>query len=141
MRYMCSVRQKLSVASLFHDKMRKGESIRKFMKCFGAVILQLESVTIELIMQAVKETIQPNTPFFASLSLDPPGSVDELLQHANQYVMLEDEVAVASKQSLTVPRTDNPSLIGPTLVPWESHWLMTSMMNHRESPKITTGEG
>ena len=76
-RYTCLIRQKVSVASLFHIKMKRRESIREFMKHFDTVILQLESVNIELIMQAVKEVIQPNRHFFR-LTVEPPGLVDDL---------------------------------------------------------------
>ena len=45
-RYLCSVRQKRSVANLFRTKMEKGESLRDFMKCFGGIIHQLEAISL-----------------------------------------------------------------------------------------------
>ena len=43
--YMCSVRRKQSVTSLFHVRMGRSESIRDFMKRFGATILQLDVIS------------------------------------------------------------------------------------------------
>ena len=76
--YMCSVRQKQSVTSLFHVQMGRSKSIRDFMKRFGAVVLQLETVSPDTVLQALKQVIRPNTQFFDSLSLHPPTTIDEL---------------------------------------------------------------
>ena len=64
--YKCFVRPKLSVANLFHVKMKIREPIREFMKRFDVIILQSESVNIEFNLKAVKEAIQLNTQFFVS---------------------------------------------------------------------------
>lgn len=63
MHYLCSVRWKQSVASLFHIKMERRESIQSFMKRFGGAILQLDGVSMDTVMQAIKEAIYPNTIF------------------------------------------------------------------------------
>ena len=45
--YMCSIRRKQSVTSLFHVRMGRSEFIKDFMKCCGATILQLEAVSLD----------------------------------------------------------------------------------------------
>ena len=86
--YLCSVRRKKSVASLFHIKLDREESILSFMKRFGVAILQLNEVSMDTVIQAIKEAIFPNTHFFNSISLDPPLSIEEFFQRANKYSML-----------------------------------------------------
>ena len=78
--YMCSVRRKQRVTSLFHVRMGRSKSIRDFIKHFGAANLQLEAVSLDTILQAVKQAICPNTQFFDSLLLHPPETIDELFQ-------------------------------------------------------------
>ena len=106
--YMCSVQQKQSVTSLFHIQMGRSETIRDFMKWFGAALLQLDAVRPDTVLQVVKQAICPNTQFFYSLSLQPPTSIDELFQRGNQYAMLEEDVVVATKR--TVASTSSPLL-------------------------------
>lgn len=48
------------------------------MKWFGETILQLDGVSMDIVMQAINEVIHPNTPFFNSISLEPSHSIDEL---------------------------------------------------------------
>ena len=55
---MCSVRRKHSVASLFYIKMEMVESLWEFMNRFSAMILQLESISIDTVMQAVKARLK-----------------------------------------------------------------------------------
>ena len=71
------------------------------MKHFGAVILQLDAVSLNTVLQAVKQAICPNTQFFDSLSLHPSIIVDEMFQRGNQYSMREDDIVVATKQTIT----------------------------------------
>lgn len=106
--YLCSVRRKQSVATLFHVKMERGESIRSFMKRFGGAILQLDEVSMDTIMQA----IFPNTPFFNSISLKPPVSMDELFQIANKYSILKDDLRVATHRALSVAHDNDSRGVG-----------------------------
>ena len=68
------------------------------MKCFRAALLQLDSVSSDTTLQAVKQAIRLNTQFFDSLSLQPSASIDELFQRGNQYAMLKDDVMAATKR-------------------------------------------
>ena len=68
---------------IVHVRMGKSESIRDFMKRFGVAILQLDVVSLDTILQAVKQFICLNTQFFDSLSLHPLTTIDELFQRGN----------------------------------------------------------
>lgn len=66
------------------------------MKWFGEAILQLDGLSMDIVMQAINEAIHPNTPFFNSISLEPSHSIDELFQRVNCYAMLENDLKVTS---------------------------------------------
>ena len=68
------------------------------MKQFRVTLLQLDFVSTDTALQAVKQVNRPNTQFFDSLSLQPLTSINELFQRGNQYAMLEDDIVVATKQ-------------------------------------------
>ena len=70
------------------------------MKQFGLSLLQLDSVSSDTALQAVKQAIHPNMQFFDSFSLQPPASIDELFQRGNQYAMLGDDVSAATKRTI-----------------------------------------
>ena len=79
----------------------RSETIKDFMKRFGAALLQLDFVSSNTALQAIKQAIRPNTQFFNSLSFQPPTSIDELFKRGNQYAMLEDDVIAETKQTVT----------------------------------------
>ena len=68
---------------MFHIRMGKSEIIKDFMKRFGAALWQLDYVSSNTALQAVKQAIRSNTQFFDSLSLQPPILIDELFQRGN----------------------------------------------------------
>ena len=70
------------------------------MKWFRSALLQLDSISPNTALKAVKQAIRPNTQFFDSLSLQPPNLIDELLQRGNQYAMLEDDVIATTKRTV-----------------------------------------
>ena len=59
------------------------ESIKDFMKRFEAAIFQLDALSLDMVLQVVKQAIRSNTQFFNSLSLHPPTTIDELFQRRN----------------------------------------------------------
>ena len=71
------------------------------MKGFGAVILQFEVVSPEIVLQVVKQVIRSNTQFFDLLSLHPSTIIDELFQRGYQYAMLEDDTVTATKRKVS----------------------------------------
>ena len=62
--YMCSIRRKHSVTSIFCVRMGRFESIRDFMKRFGVAILELDAISPDTILQLVKQAIRPDIQFF-----------------------------------------------------------------------------
>ncbi|RVW81949.1 hypothetical protein CK203_033316 [Vitis vinifera] len=78
--------------------MQDNESLRKFVKRFGQVVLQVEAYSMDVVLQIFKRSICPGTPFFESLPKKPPTTMDDLFRHASKYLMLEDDVRAATQQ-------------------------------------------
>ena len=76
--------------------MQENESLREFVKRFGQVVLQVESYSMDVVLQIFKRRICPGTPFFESLIKNPPMTMDHLFRRANKYSMLKDDVCVAT---------------------------------------------
>ena len=76
------------------------------MKQFRAAIHQLDVVSLDTVLQVVKQTIHPNTQIFNLLSLHPPITIDEPFQKGNQYAMLEDGI-VSSTIRTVVATSDS----------------------------------
>ena len=88
------------MATMFIIKMENRVTLHSFMKLFRGAILQLDSVSMNTVMLAVKQAVKPNTLFFNSLALEPLGLVDGLFQRGNQYSMFEDDILAAVPHSL-----------------------------------------
>ena len=70
------------------------------MKRFGQVVLQVESYSMDVVLQIFKWSICPGTPFLESLAKKPPTTMDDLFWRTNKYSMLEDIVHAAIQQIL-----------------------------------------
>ncbi|RVW12218.1 hypothetical protein CK203_084298 [Vitis vinifera] len=79
--------------------MQENESLRKFMKRFGQVVLQVESYSMDVVLQIFKRSICLGTQFFESLAKTPPMTMDDLFRRANKYSMLKDDVRAAPNRS------------------------------------------
>lgn len=62
------------------------------MKRFEQVMLQVESYSMDVILQIFKWSIQSGTPLFESLAKKPLASIDDLFRWADKYAMLEDDI-------------------------------------------------
>ena len=51
----------------------------------------------------------PSTPFFHSLSLDPPTTIKELYKRADRYSTLEDNICVATQTVMITSKPDGSS--------------------------------
>ena len=80
--------------------MQENESLREFVKRFGHIVLQVESYSMDDVLQIFKRSIYPGTPFFVSLTKKSPTTMNNLFKWANKYSMLEDDVRVATQQVL-----------------------------------------
>ena len=88
-RYLCFVKQKQSVTNMFRAKVERGESLRDFMKRFGWIIHQLDTMSMDSVMQPIKQVVKSNSQFSSSISLKPPTLIDELFQRASKYSSYE----------------------------------------------------
>ena len=61
---------------------------------------------MDAVLQNFRRSFGSTTPFFHSLSLDPPATMEELYRHANRYSTLEDKIRVATQ---TVMITNQPA--------------------------------
>ena len=93
----------LALCKLFYNIK---ESIRDFTKRFRQVVQQVESYSMDKVLQHFRRSFRLSTPFFQSLSLDPPATMEELYRQANKYSMLEDNILAATQ---TVMITNQPA--------------------------------
>ena len=61
---------------------------------------------MDAVLQNLRKIFGPSTPFFESLSLDPPKTMEELYRQADKYSMLEDNVRAATQ---TIMITSQPA--------------------------------
>ena len=52
---------------------------------------------MDVILQNFRRSFRLSTPFFQSLSLDPPMTMEELYRWANSYSMLDDNIRAATQ--------------------------------------------
>ena len=89
--YMCSVRYKGNISSLQTVFKREDESISDFTIRFGPAVQHIDSYSMDAVLQNFRRSFGPTTPFFHSLSLDPPAIIEELYRWADKYLKLEDK--------------------------------------------------
>ena len=94
--YMCSVRQKGNISSFQAILKREDESIRDFIGRFGQAVQQIDIYSMDAVLQNFKICFGPTTPFFQSLSLDPPATMKELYRRVDKFSTLEDNIQAAS---------------------------------------------
>ena len=95
--YLCSVRQKGNINSLQSILKREDESIRDFTHRFGQAVQQIDVYSMDAVLQNFRRSFRPTTPFFQSLSLDPPVTMEELYRRADKFSTLEDNIRAASQ--------------------------------------------
>ena len=74
------------------------------MKRFGQAVLQVESYSMDVVLQIFKRSIFLGTPFFEFIAKKLPTTMDDLFKRANKYSMIEDDVRVATQQVLVTNR-------------------------------------
>ena len=73
------------------------ESIRDFMRRFRQVFKQIEFYSMDAVLQNFRRSFGPSTPFFRSLSLDSPTTMEELYRRADRYSTLEDNIRATTQ--------------------------------------------
>ena len=57
---------------------------------------QVESYSMDAILQNFRRSFGPSTPFFQPLSLNPSATMEELYRRADRYSMLEDNICATN---------------------------------------------
>ena len=107
--YLCSVRQKENISSLQTIFKREDESIRDFTRRFGGVVQHIDLYSMDAVLQNFRRSFGPTTPFFHSLSLDPPTTMEELYRRADKYSTLEDNIWAASQTVMITAQSNKPA--------------------------------
>ena len=100
------MKQKRNISSLQTILKQEEEFIRDFTRRFGQAIQHIESYSMDAVLQNFRRSFEPSTPFFQSLSLNPPAIIKELYRLDDKYLMLEDNIYVATQ---TVTITNQPA--------------------------------
>ena len=72
-------------------------TIRDFTRRFGQAVQQIKSYNMDAVLQNIRRSFGPSTPFFESLTLDPPVKMEELYRRVDRYSMLEDNIGAATQ--------------------------------------------
>ena len=95
--YLCSVRQKGNISSLQSIFKWDDESIRDLTRRFGQAVQQIDTYSMDAVLQNFRRSFGPTSPFFQSLSLNPPVTMEELYRRADKYSTMEDNIRAASQ--------------------------------------------
>ena len=94
--YLCSVRQKGNIGSLQAILKREDESIQDFTRRLGQAVQQIDVYSMDAVLHNFRRSFGLTTPFFQSLSYDPPVTMEELYRRADKFSMLEDNIRAVS---------------------------------------------
>ena len=68
---------------------------------------------MDVVLQNFRRSFRPSTPFFHSLSLDPPTTMEELYRRADRYSTLEDNIRTATQTvMITIKPVESNKLEG-----------------------------
>ena len=79
---------------------------------FGGAIQQIDSYNMDAVLQNFRRSFGPTTPFFHSLSLDPPTTMEELYKRVDKYSTLEDNIRVTSQTVMITAQSGKPTTKG-----------------------------
>ena len=112
--YLCSIRQKGNINSLQSILKREDESIRDFTRRFGQAVQQIDTYSMDAVLQNFRRSFGPTTSFFQSLSLDSPATMEELYRWEDKFSTLEDNIRVASQTVMITTQSGTPATKGPS---------------------------
>ena len=69
---------------------------------------------MDAVFQNFRRSFGPTTPFFQSLSLDPPETMEELYRRADKFSTLEDNIRVASQTVMITAQNTKSVVKGPS---------------------------
>ena len=102
--YLCSVRQKMNISSLQTIVKQEEETIWDFTRRFGQAFQQVEVYNMDAVLQNFRRSFASCTPFFHSLSLDPPAIMEELYRRVDRYSTLEDNIRVTTQTVMIISK-------------------------------------
>ena len=89
------------------------ESIQDFTRRLGQAVQQVESYSMDGVLQNFRRSFRPSTLFFHSLSLEPLVTMEELYRWAANYSTLEDNICAATQTvMITNQSTEGNKLSG-----------------------------
>ena len=112
--YLCSIRQKGNISSLQSILKREDEPIRDFTRKFAQAVQQIDVYNMDAVLQNFRRSFGLTTPFFQSLSLDPPVTMKELYRRADKFSTLEDNIRVASQTIMITTQSNKSVAKGPS---------------------------
>ena len=68
---------------------------------------------MDAVLQNFRRSFGPTTPFFQSLSLNPPATMEELYRRADKFSTLEDNIRAASQTVMITTQSGKPATKGP----------------------------
>ena len=112
--YLCSVKQEGNISFLQSILKREDESIRDFTHRFGQAVQQIDIYNMDAVLENFRRSFGPTTPFFQSLSLDPPATMEELYRRADKFSTLEDNIQAVSQTVMITAQNNKPATKGPS---------------------------
>ena len=68
---------------------------------------------MDAVLHNFRRSFDPSTPFFHSMSLDPPTTIEELYRRVDRYSTLEDNICTATQTVIiTIQPTERNKLVG-----------------------------
>ena len=110
--YLCLVRQKGNISSFQAILKREDESILDFTLRFGQAVQHIDIFSMDAVLQNFRRSFGPTTPFFQSLSLDSPATMEELYRWADKFSTLEDNIRAASQTIMITTQSSKPTAKG-----------------------------
>ncbi|RVW47290.1 hypothetical protein CK203_089660 [Vitis vinifera] len=110
--YLCLEQYKQNISTLQNIKMQENEFLREFVKRFRHAVLQVESCSMDAILQIFKRSICFRTPFFESIAKKSHATMDNLFKRANKYSMLKDNALATTQQVLVTSRPTKNDHVG-----------------------------
>ena len=107
--YLCSIRKKGNIGSLQSIFKQDDESIQDFIRIFEQAVQQIDTYSMDAVLQNFRRSFGLTTPFFQSLSLDLPATMEELYWQANKYSTLEDNIRATSQTVMITAQSGKAS--------------------------------
>ena len=128
--YLCSIRRKGNISSLQAILKQEGESIGDFTCRFRQAVQQIDIYSMDAVLQNFRRSFGPTTPFFQSLSLDPPATMEELYRRADKFSTLEDNIRAALQTVMITTQSGKPAAKGSS----------EQKSNHNKGQKLPDGQ-